>query len=530
MIRFNLRLRRTFILWWLLGMWAFLLITPPSYVATYPDLASRGPVVASVQSNMGTQAMYGHLPSPGTIGQLTTWETGAWLCLLSAVMMVLLFSSLYRKSESSGLSEHFYAAGYSRASQLRAALSTGALIAVIHGAMCAAILIAFRYLSIPEITVAGSLAFGTALFLTMLSSLALTSMVHSLWGRGANFNRIGLLGVGTAFLIRMVADTSTINGIHYLNWITPLGWRSLINPFTNNNWAVCIILFALCIALIGIAFLLDTQRAYNSRILRISFPRRHQKLDIRVRGLFDLNLRIHRSNILAWSIVIGLILLTMLPLINSLLPSLQNDPATMQAIETLMPAGDLQTTFIIYVFQIASILLSIATVQPIISFVRQERLGLIDTMRSTGVRRWSPLWGSIAISFSTLSSCTVFAIIGAFLGLFIQPSAVEGGTRIVLLASLSIAIHALFPLGLATVLAGLVPRLIHLAWIPIITASVVSLFGPVLSLSESQMDLSPLNHSWAASGEPIWPLFCFMVTGGTFLAIGLLGMQRRDLL
>lgn len=277
MIRLNLRLRRMLILWWLLGIWVFLIITPPSYVATYPDLASRGPVVSSVQNNVGTQAMYGHLPSPGTIGQLTAWETGAWLCVLSSVMMVLLFSSLHRKPESSGLVEYVYASGRSGSSRFGAAIATGTIVSVLNGAVCAFILLAFRYLSIDEITVAGSIAFGVTITLTMLATMAITSILQSLWGRGTNFNRLGLLSVGAAFLIRMFADTSSSSWATHLNWVSPQGWRTVIAPFTEDSRLKALVLAIVCAALIGVAFTLDSRRPFDESLLHLRGSKRYRE-------------------------------------------------------------------------------------------------------------------------------------------------------------------------------------------------------------------------------------------------------------
>ncbi|BAU97389.1 ABC transporter permease [Corynebacterium suranareeae] len=528
MIRLNLRLKRMFIMWWLLGIWLFLLITPPSYVATYPDLDSRGPVVATVQNNVGTQAMYGHLPSPGTIGQLTAWETGAWLSVLSSVMMVLLFTSFHRKTEANGLAEYVYASGRQRTDSFTAAIATGAIVSAINGAGCTAILLAFRYVSTTEITIAGSVSFGVTISLTMLATMAITSILHSLWGKETNLNRLGLLGVGAAFLIRMVADTASLNWATHLNWISPLGWRMLIAPFTKDSWGVVAALALICVALIALAFVLDSRRLFNENLVHLKQSR--QPRQRRISDLYQLNMVLHRGNMIPWSIIIGLIVLIFLPLIDSLLPTLQGDPATMQAVEALMPQGELQIAFIVYIFQMVSILLCVATILPIISLIGQERHGLVDAIRSTGVRRWAPLGGAVQACFSTLSSCTIFAIAGALLGLNIQTSTVENGLSLVLLSSLSIAIHALFFLGIATALAGWFPRFIYLSWLPIIIASAVTLLGPVLSLSDQQMKLSPLTHVWGNTDEAVWPLIMFAVSGFLLIGFGLLGVQRRNLL
>lgn len=528
MIRLNLRLRRNFIIWWLLGIWAFLAITPPAYVATYPDLACRGPVVASIQNNVGTQAMYGRLPSPGTIGQFTAWETGAWLCILSSVMMVLLFSSLHRKPEHSGVAEILHAQGLPAASRHRAAIATSAVVAAINGLGAILILLVLRVSSAPELTVSGSFSFGLTLILTMLAFLALTSILHILWGSAGNFNRLGLLSIGIAFIVRMVADTSEAQWVEAFNWISPLGWRSVILPFSDDNWWAVGIFAITCLVLFGLAFFLDSKRAFDSSVLHRRHARSHRERHIA--SVAGLSLYQYRGNLITWSLVIGIILLTLIPLIDSLIPSLQGDEATQRALEAFLPTGEMQTIFIVYIFQIASILLCVAAITPVINSISQERSGLTDSIRSAGTRRSAPYWGAVATSLSTLLACTIFAIAGSLGGLIFQTTPMENAISVVILSSLSIAVHALFFIGITAATAGFFPRAIYLSWIPFMAAAVVSLLGTLFSLTEKQMSFSPLSHSWGSSSEPLWPLFSFAAAGILLIVCGSIGAKRRNLL
>ena len=55
--------------------------------------------------------LYGNLPKPGTLGQFFVWETGTFVLLLTAIMMVLLAVRLTRVSENSGQLEMVWRQG-----------------------------------------------------------------------------------------------------------------------------------------------------------------------------------------------------------------------------------------------------------------------------------------------------------------------------------------------------------------------------------------------------------------------------------
>lgn len=527
LVRLNLRLNRTMIIWWSLGLWAFLAITPPAYLRYYPTLADREGLVEGMRNNMGTRAMYGLFTPPGTIGQFTTWETGAWMMVLAAVMAVLLITAMHRGAEAKGEAELIQSAGLPRSKIILAALTASHLVALMVGVVSMLILLTLHYVSTDEISIEGSITFGLMTTVTMSAFISLTSILQALWGNPINLARLGLIAVAVSFLVRMFADAYDSVSTTVFNWISPLGWRAQIMPFTDDDWSALAIAAAIAVGLMLTALALDTRRSFNSALI----PQRtsRQRAPRRIRGVLSLNLLTHRGAVVAWSVTTGVLIACMLPLVDSLIPLIEQNDSTLNVLQQLMPAEDLQSEFIVYIFQMVAVMVSVAVVQPLVTYVGQERIRLIDAMRAVGTARWAPLWGAVATALLTGVACMILGILGGFLALQLQDGEVVDGYTLVLASGVSLFLQTVIFTGIATALAGWFPRIIHLTWLPVVTAGVVSILGPLFELTPEQIDLSPLSHTVTPSGENLGTLAVFAGLGLLGITIGLIGAQRREI-
>ena len=84
--------------------------------------------------------------------------------------------------------------------------------------------------------------------------------------------------------------------------------------------------------------------------------------------------------------------------------------------------------------------------------------------------------------------------------------------------------------GLARLLYGVVPRLSQLAWLGLLLASVVLLFGEVLRLPQWLRDLSPFEHLAFVPAEDFrWAPFLALAAVASVLSVaGQLAFARRD--
>ena len=128
------RLRRNYLIAWIVSLLVLTATFPVSFESYYPDLDTRTVVVHTMQSTMSTRAMYGMLENPGTIGQMVAWNGGAWITVLSSVMAILLFNSLYRIPEESGHSELIRSVGVSHTVMSVATVVVSLVTSVVIGA------------------------------------------------------------------------------------------------------------------------------------------------------------------------------------------------------------------------------------------------------------------------------------------------------------------------------------------------------------------------------------------------------------
>ena len=76
------RLRRNYLIAWIVSLLVLTATFPISFESYYPDLDTRTVVVHTMKSTMSTRAMYGVLEDPGTIGQMVAWNGWPFCCLI----------------------------------------------------------------------------------------------------------------------------------------------------------------------------------------------------------------------------------------------------------------------------------------------------------------------------------------------------------------------------------------------------------------------------------------------------------------
>jgi ABC-2 type transport system permease protein len=84
--------------------------------------------------------------------------------------------------------------------------------------------------------------------------------------------------------------------------------------------------------------------------------------------------------------------------------------------------------------------------------------------------------------------------------------------------------------SVARVLFGVAPRLMVLAWVPLVFAAVVMLFGELLQLPQWLQDLSPFEHLAQVPAEPFsWTPVLVLALVATALSVaGQFAFARRD--
>lgn len=522
MIRLNLRLRRRFIIIWCLCLWGLLAVFPPAYESYYPTPESRETFLAGMQANAGMSAVYGPLEAPASLGQLVAWEAGGLLLVLGAVMAVLMVTGLHRKSEDLGYTELQLSTGISRLAPASAALAATAIGSAIMGLGCG-ITLAVSQLWVPEMTVSGAVAFGATTTLAMIGSalLAQTAMLFVSDAHAAG--RVGLLTVALSFLVRALADTENIG---WLNWLSPLGWKTVIAPYLDDDLGAAALVALLCAVVAAGLLAAERTREYDTALIRL--PRRTRHRARRINGVAHLTAILTWATILTWVLVISGLAWFLVALTGSLSGWMETDESIGQVFDQMFGSGDMKTEFIVYVAKLLGILVATTGIQTVMSYRSGEKDGTVDLLRSTGIQRWVPFGSVILLAGTGVLLATVGLLAGSWLGLSTQDSTVAQDYDTALPAAWSQAAPALLLTAIAVAIVGLAPRMAQFAWAPVAAATILTLFGPLLQAPQWLIDLSPFEYV-VRPDEGSWAVHGVMGAAAILLILlGLYAVQRRE--
>lgn len=536
LVRLNLRLRRFFILWWWLGITALLAMFGSAYESYYPTPESREAFRISIGGNAGMSALWGELRAPVSIGQLVAWEGGGMALILAAVMGVLLFQGLYRRPEATGQTELARATGISRRVPLSAAIATTAIVAVLVG-LGAFLALGLSGLEVEGMPWDGAAAFGLALALSTIGSALVSGYVSLVVADGRAAGRTGLFSVAVMFILRSVADSQ---GIDWLHWLTPLGWKTLIAPYIEDDFAIAGALVAvLVLAAMGLV-LADSPREHQQALLHL--PQRGTARHRGIANPLHLEWLNHKGTVVAWVIAIGMLNGFMVGLTGSLKESFAENEYVQQILVDYFGTGaspadaslNLSTDFIQYSVLVGGVLLCCAAVGVVLSYRGAEKDGLVDLSRSTGIKRWHPLALVLAVAIIMIVVVLVIAGLTAAGALAAQDTTVGQDYATLTWAVASELAPALFFTGIAAMLVGWVPRWSSLTWLVVGAATVLTLFGPLLQAPDWLMNLSPFEHVMSPDvtlASDVGAIQVALVLAGLVLAaLGCLGAQRRQVL
>lgn len=524
MIRLNLRVRRSFIIIWCLSLWVFLAIFPPAYESYYPTPESRTAFLQGMQHNPGMIALWGPLEPPASVGQIVVWEAGSFTLLLGSVMAVLLNVGQHRKAEHQGLTELQLSTGIGRHVPAAAALATTSLVSLTVGAGAAVVLwlSGFHVAGMP---VHGAVTFGATLALTMIGSVLLAQLVLLFVSRETTVLRAALLTIAVSFLARAIADNQELT---WLNWLAPLGWKSLVAPYVADDLGVLAGISALCLVAAGVLLLAERRREHGQALIRL--PQRTSPRTRTVRGIFHLSFIRGRGTVLSWILVIAVLAGFFIALTGSLASWMDAEADVGRIFDDIFTGGDTKTEFIAYVTKLCGILVAVAGVQTVVTYRNDELSGLVDIVRATGTRRWAPLGASTAVAYLAVAGTTAGVLLGGLSGLWGQENTETADYQNLIPAALSQMAPAVLLTGVAVALVGLLPRLTQFAWAPVAAAAILTIFGPILQAPQWLIDLSPFEYVNTATGGQ-WDVHILLAAVGVSgTAAGLWGARHREVL
>lgn len=517
LVRLALRRDRVTLPIWIIVLALLGTATYGSYATVFPSAADRAALITSLATSPALKVLYGPAFDLNTAGGFVAWRIGGFLALLTGVMAMLTVVRHTRAEEESGRAELLGSGVVGRHGLLAAAVAVALGGAAVAGALQALALIS------GGAPVEGSLALGAssaACGAVFAGVAAVTAQVGS-FSRTANGASFAVLGV--AFMLRAVGDTSS--GSAWVSWLSPLGWAQQVRAFVANRWWVLLLSVAASAVLLVVAVALARRRDVGVGLLA---PRDGAATAPgSLRSPLGLAWRLQRGSLLGWLaafVIMGLILGSLAGSLSGLLSG--NKVAT-DIFTRLGGSHALEQAFVAAMLGVLGLGAAAFGVQAVLRAHAEETQGRAEAVLATATSRWS--W---------LSSHLLLAVVGS--GVLVLTGAAAVGTTAALtvtvtftqtLASSLVQLPAVWVVtGVAALLVGCLPRLSVLSWAVAGIVLIISLWGPILNLPESVLDLSPFQHVPHLPGGTVTtlPLVVLSIVAIVLFVISAVGVRRRD--
>ena len=528
LVRLYLRSRRGFLLAWLLPLIGLMAITVPAYRATYPDSTELEMLAGPMRANLGLRMMYGIVPEPFTFGAFAQWETGMWLALLGSVMTVLLAVRLTRAGEDDGTLELIRSSGLPTRVPTAAAATVVGIASFLLGAGTTLALLLSR-LYVEDLAVTGAILTGAAITLTTAASGAVGLWVAQIAGTPRGARGLGMAYVAVAFAVRAYAD---VREIDWLRWLSPLGWRDIVNPYSGDRVWPLVVMLVVTVALMAGAVAVSGARDLGAVWPAREGRRRTADRDHRGLNPMGLRLRLERGTLIGWTIAMALLSVFMMAMTGEMGELLDASPGTRELIEMISSGTSMEAIFVEMLSVMLGIILCAAAIQVALSAHTDEKEGLLSLEWASGGRRARPflLAWLVAVGLVVVM-CVISSPLGAWAAE--QSSGAEGIGGDAAWAIAGKAPAAIGMVGIAVALSAALPKLTWLAWIPLAASGFLSYLGGLFEfIPQWVLDASMLAQSpRQPDGTETWTgtiVLLAIGVGGAIIAAAL--AQKRDTL
>lgn len=509
-----------------LTVWVLLLGFVPvavasSFLALYDTEAARQELAATVASSPGLVALLG--PIHGTsVGSLTSWRIGTIGAVLVALMAVFTVIRHTRLEEETGRRELVGSTVLGR----HAPLLASSLLVVLSGVVIGAIL-TLGLLGVGE-DVRGAVAFGlgwTSIAVVFAGVGALVAQLTESSG-GAR----GLAGgvVGVLFALRMAGDGGEGMGIGWFSWVSPIGWVTKLEPFGDERWWVLFLFAGLTIVIGSAAFAISARRDVGAGL----FPTRGGPADASrsLSSARGLAWRLQKQPLVGWIVSVGLFATVWGGLGDTIGQLFDDNPQLAGMFEAFGGQGALTDIFFAAAMGIVALIVTAYAIDTALT-LRAEEVGLrADPVLATATSRLA--WAGGHLLFAALGPVVIMVVAGALAGFTYGLIASDVQSQMASLVGIALLqVPAIWVGGgVAVALYGVVPRLATLSWGVLVAFLLLGQLGQILQLPQWSLNLSPFTHV-PLPPEPVSavPLFILTLIAAGLFALGLIGLQRRDM-
>jgi ABC-2 type transport system permease protein len=514
-LRLFLRRDRWMLLWWSLGAMLLYVSQGASVDDLYTTQAEFDRAAASMENNVAFIAMAGPARALNTTGGQVFWQASAFGAILAGLMSMFLIGRHTRAEEETGRDELLRATAVGRLAPSGAALATALVANVVLGTFVAGSLVLYG------LAVADSVATGVGLTLCgwFFSATALVA-AQLVTSTRATYGLVGIV-VAVSYVLRAVGDVG--NGV--ASWLSPIGWYQAMHPFSGLRWWPALLLLAGTVAVAWVAYLLFDRRDYGAGV----FAARPgpSRAGGSLAGGYGLAWRLQRAPVLSWvagMFALGFVYGTMGNDVEDLVGDSKAShdiflQGTSDIVDGFYASSMIMLALIVCGFAISS------TLRP----RGEEDDGHLEVVLATALSRSRWLLAHVVMT----AAGTAAALLAAGVGLGAGYSLITGTTGRFWDLSVPLLQYApavLVLSGVARLLYGLVPRLMVAAWLPLVLAVVVMLFGELMSIPQWVQDLSPFEHLALVPAQDVdWGAVVAVAVVAVVLSVaGQLTFRRRD--
>jgi ABC-2 type transport system permease protein len=502
----------------------FIILETHAYTSTYKTQASRNQLARAYGSNTAMNALLGSERGVNTVAGFD-WRFVGILSLLGSIWGLLTATRLMRGEEEAGRNDLLLAGQTTRrraAAQALAGLGAGLVVLFVLTALGA--IVTGRSPS-AGFSLGQCLYFSVTLVATAAMFLAIGALASQLASTRRRAAAMAGVVFGLAYALRMVADTN--QGLHWLVWLSPLGWVEESRPLTNPNPVALLPALVLLIAVTAVTLHLAGTRDAGAA----SWPGRDssQPHVVLLSGSAGLAVRLMRPVALGWLFAVAVFAVLIGTTAQSSAKDAIGSQGISQAIGRLGGHGSIVADDLGLTFLILALLIALISAGQITAMRTEEADGYLENLLVRPVSRTSWFAGRLGLSSLLVLTAGLLAGIGAWAGAASQHSGVRFGSLVT--AGLNVVPPGLFLLGLGALVLGAWPRRTstvvygYLAW-----SFLIEFAGGVVHTSHWLLDTSVFFHMVPAPAtSPDWSSMA-VITGLGILGAVLGGILlcRRD--
>ena len=510
---------------WGLVFGLFIFAQTHAYTSTYKTQASRDQLARAYGSNTAMNALLGSERAVNTVAGFADWRFVGILSVLGSIWGLLTSTHLMRGEEEAGRYDLILAGQTTRrraGGQALAGLGAGLL--ALFAATALGAIVTGRSPSV-GFSLGQCLYFSVTLVAAAAMFLAIGALASQLAGTRRRAAAMAGVVFAVAYALRMVADTN--QGLHWLVWLSPLGWVEEARPLTNPDPVALLPVLLLLIAVTAVTLHLAGTRDAGAA----SWPGRDSsppQLAL-LGGSAGLAVRLMRPVALGWLFAVAVFAVLIGTTASSSAQDATGSQGISQAIGRLGGHGSLVADDLGLTFLILALLIALISAGQITAMRAEEADGYLENLLVRPVSRTSWFAGRLGLSCLLVVTAGLLAGIGAWAGAASQHSRV--GFWSLVTAGLNVVPPGLFLLGLGALVLGAWPRRTstvvygYLAW-----SFLIEFAGGVVHTSHWLLDTSVFFHMVPAPAtSPDWSSMAVLTglgIGGAVL--GAILLCRRD--